>query len=181
MSKIMIVEDIISINNEVTPGTYAAVDSLNTYTGDIANGYQDRSINHGANDPTDPITAYIETLKTPDDVHQFIDMITNPDKNPDYAKYAMTKWSSLQFAKFEQQIVTAFKDDKADIGTVMGEVQGIQNTFNSYTTEQLTIPQSLQKEVQGTITQVPTRIQVALDAANSVMSLIGLYANLPKN
>lgn len=179
MSKIMIVEQIIEINNKVTPSTYDAVDRMNNYTGGISSGYQDLSINGENPDIADAINGLTDLGS----IQDFLAKVSNSPPSPDNEKYSMTHWSSLQFAQLQQKITDCLKggDDKSSIGTVMSEVQGIQGTFNSYTTEQLTSPQALEKEIQGVVSQLPGRFQVDLDAAGSVMTLIGLYANLPKS
>jgi|GEM_PF-5487650 len=174
MSKINVIDKIIAINNEVTPGTYQAVDNINTYVGDVVNGYQDRSINYEDKDILDRISKLSK-----DDIAKFLDDISSAKDPKDPMN--IINWSSKQFMALQSQIADKLKDDKDHLGPTMGQVQSLQNVFNSYTTQQLSAPQALQKEVQGVVTQIPSRMQVALDAGTSLMALIGLYANLPKN
>lgn len=182
MSKIEIINQIIELNNTVSPSTLQTHADTNDYITDVTNGYQTRSID-GTGDPNDPITKAINDLDDIDSIKKFLDEVMGEEGSKDHPEYDVTKWSSKQLMALQQKITDCLKSgkDKDAIGTLMSQVQGFQGVFNSYTTKELSGPQALEKSEQGVISTDPGKLQVILDLANSVMSVIGLYANLPKS
>jgi hypothetical protein len=182
MAHVNIIDQIIEINEEVSPSVLVTEDTTNTYITDVTNGFQSRFLD-GSGDPNDPITLAINGLTDLTSITNFLKEVTGDDAK-DHPEFDITHWSSKQIMALQQKITDQLKDkdaDKSAIGTLMGQVQGFQSTFNAFTTKELATPQAVQKAEQGVISTTSTRLQVILDAANSVMSWLGLFANLPKS
>ena len=180
MGKLHIVEQIIAINNETVPAVTTAANNMNALVSDMVSGYQKNSIEGSAENQAilDRLNKGFNNLN---EITDFLKQLSSGKDSDD--QYNMRRWSNNWFALLEQKVIDCLKggDDKAQIGTVMSEVQGIAGTFSSFNQQQLAGPQALQKELEGLISTLQGQFQVPVDAATSLISLIGLFANLPKN